>query len=177
MGGIYEVRRWDRPRCQDIPYRPNFIKICSAIQRLMGGGGGYTDTPTAWRSHKPTLIFQNKESRLKTVHWGDASSYAKCAILTAPKQEDNCNGLEERNYYNNNNCTQGFLMVHIYIYTLIEESVTWHSSAIGRSSVYCDWLLNYLNTLQLHTLYNGDWNGRIIMNNQKAIFQSMSKRP
>jgi hypothetical protein len=40
----------------------NFIKISSGIQKLMGG---YTDTQTAWRSHKAAFIFQNKESRLK----------------------------------------------------------------------------------------------------------------
>jgi hypothetical protein len=34
-------------------YIPSFIQICLAIQMLMGG---YIDTHTAWRSHKPTLI-------------------------------------------------------------------------------------------------------------------------
>jgi hypothetical protein len=43
-------------------YIPNFIKIGSDIQKLIGG---YTDTQTAWRSHKPSFIFQNKESGLK----------------------------------------------------------------------------------------------------------------
>jgi hypothetical protein len=36
-------------------YIPSFIKIGSAIQKL--GGGGYTDTKTAWRSHEPTFSF------------------------------------------------------------------------------------------------------------------------
>jgi hypothetical protein len=35
-------------------YIPSSIKIGSDVQRLMGGGG-FTDTQTAWRSHKPTL--------------------------------------------------------------------------------------------------------------------------
>jgi hypothetical protein len=34
---------------------PGFIKIGSGIQKLMGGGGGFTDAQTSWRSHKPTL--------------------------------------------------------------------------------------------------------------------------
>jgi hypothetical protein len=45
------------------------------------------------------------------VHQGDASSYARCAILTAPEQENSCNLLEEKtiktkgrkNNNNNNN--------------------------------------------------------------------------
>jgi hypothetical protein len=35
-------------------YIPGFIKIGSGIQKLIGGG--FTDTQTACRSHKPTLI-------------------------------------------------------------------------------------------------------------------------
>jgi hypothetical protein len=47
-------------------YVPSLIKICSGIQKLMGGGGGpHIDTRKAWRSHKPTLLFKNKESRLQ----------------------------------------------------------------------------------------------------------------
>jgi hypothetical protein len=38
-----------------IIYIPSFIKIGSAIKKLMGEG--YTDTQAAWRSHKPTFIF------------------------------------------------------------------------------------------------------------------------
>jgi hypothetical protein len=34
-------------------YIPDFIKIGSGIQKLMGGG--LTDTLTAFKSHKPTL--------------------------------------------------------------------------------------------------------------------------
>jgi hypothetical protein len=34
----------------------------------VNGGGGYTLTQTATWSHKPTLFFQNKESRLKPAH-------------------------------------------------------------------------------------------------------------
>jgi hypothetical protein len=45
-------------------YKPSFIKFGSGIQNLMKDGG-FTDTQTAWRSHKPPFIFQNKESRLK----------------------------------------------------------------------------------------------------------------
>jgi hypothetical protein len=29
-------------------YIPSFIMIGSGIQKLMGGGGGYTDTQAAW---------------------------------------------------------------------------------------------------------------------------------
>jgi hypothetical protein len=32
------------------------IKTGSGIQKLIGG---LTDTQTAWRSHKPTLVFSN----------------------------------------------------------------------------------------------------------------------
>jgi hypothetical protein len=35
-------------------YIPSFIQIGSPIQKLIGG---YTDTQTAWRYHKPTFIF------------------------------------------------------------------------------------------------------------------------
>jgi hypothetical protein len=35
-------------------YIPSFIKIDSAIQKLFGE---YTDTQTAWLSHKLTFIF------------------------------------------------------------------------------------------------------------------------
>jgi hypothetical protein len=35
-------------------YIPSFINIGSGIQKLMGWG--FTDTQTAWRSHKPTFI-------------------------------------------------------------------------------------------------------------------------
>jgi hypothetical protein len=42
-------------------YIPSFVKIGSGIQKSIKGG--FTDT--AWRSHRPTFIFQNKESRLR----------------------------------------------------------------------------------------------------------------
>jgi hypothetical protein len=35
-------------------YISSFIKICSGLQIYLGG---YTDTQTAWRSHKPNFIF------------------------------------------------------------------------------------------------------------------------
>jgi hypothetical protein len=40
------------------------MKTRSGIQKLIGG---FTNrhAQTAWSSHKPTLIFQNKETRLK----------------------------------------------------------------------------------------------------------------
>jgi hypothetical protein len=31
----------------------------------VNGGRGFTDTQTAWRSHKPILIFQHNEGRLR----------------------------------------------------------------------------------------------------------------
>jgi hypothetical protein len=40
-----------------ITYMPSFIKFGSGNQKLMGGGGGYTDIQTAWCSHKPAFIF------------------------------------------------------------------------------------------------------------------------
>jgi hypothetical protein len=43
-------------------YEPSFIKIGSGIQKLIRG----IHTQTATRYHKPTLFFQNKESRLKS---------------------------------------------------------------------------------------------------------------
>jgi hypothetical protein len=36
-------------------YIPSFIGIDSGIQKLTEGR--YTDTQTAWKSHKPTIIF------------------------------------------------------------------------------------------------------------------------
>jgi hypothetical protein len=44
-------------------YVPSFIKIGSRIQKLIRGLDRHTQT-TTW-SHKPTLFFQNKESRQK----------------------------------------------------------------------------------------------------------------
>jgi hypothetical protein len=43
-------------------YIPCSIKNGSGIQKLTGG---FTDTQTAWRSHKPTSFLQNKENKLK----------------------------------------------------------------------------------------------------------------
>jgi hypothetical protein len=63
-------------------YVPSFIKIGSSVQKLMGGGGGYTETRTAKWSHKPTLFFQNKESRLKNSSVGIVCVLAK--IQTHP---------------------------------------------------------------------------------------------
>jgi hypothetical protein len=49
-------------------YIPSFIKIDSGIQKSKWRGNSQTDSQTtAWRSHKPTIILQNKESRLKTL--------------------------------------------------------------------------------------------------------------
>jgi hypothetical protein len=45
-----------------VTYIPSFIKIGSGIQKVIGG---FTGTQTAWTSHKPAFIFQNKESSLK----------------------------------------------------------------------------------------------------------------
>jgi hypothetical protein len=42
-------------------YIPCFITTGSAVQKLMGGGGGgLTATQTAWLSHKPTFIFSKQ---------------------------------------------------------------------------------------------------------------------
>jgi hypothetical protein len=38
-------------------YIPSFIKICSGIQKLMGGTHRFRATQTAWKSHKPTFMF------------------------------------------------------------------------------------------------------------------------
>jgi hypothetical protein len=45
-------------------YVPRFIKMDSAIQKLIGGIHRNTETQTAWRSHQPIFIFQNMKSRL-----------------------------------------------------------------------------------------------------------------
>jgi hypothetical protein len=44
-------------------YIPSFIKIGSDIQQLIG-----RDSQTAWYLISLLLFFQNKESRLKTIH-------------------------------------------------------------------------------------------------------------
>jgi hypothetical protein len=56
-------------------YVPSFIKIGSGVQKLIGGIDGHTNKhththtrPATW-SLKPTIFFQNKESRLKTLEW------------------------------------------------------------------------------------------------------------
>jgi hypothetical protein len=46
-------------------YIPSFIKIGPGIQKLIRGLHRHTDAHIAWRSHKPTSFFQNKESRLE----------------------------------------------------------------------------------------------------------------
>jgi hypothetical protein len=53
-------------------YIPSFITTGSGIQKLIDGIQRYTDTHTAWRSHKPTFflsffLFQNRKvySKLK----------------------------------------------------------------------------------------------------------------
>jgi hypothetical protein len=48
-------------------YISSFIKIGSGIRKLMWRG--FTDTQTAWRSHKPFL--KNKESTLRRM-WKEA---------------------------------------------------------------------------------------------------------
>jgi hypothetical protein len=55
-----------------IIYIPCFIKIYAGIRKLIGGGG-FTDTQKAWRSHKPTFIYQNKERRLKALEKPNSS--------------------------------------------------------------------------------------------------------
>jgi hypothetical protein len=55
MGGIYELYI---EMCSDsLIYIPMFIKIGSAIQKLIRGIHKQTHTQTARWSHKPTLIF------------------------------------------------------------------------------------------------------------------------
>jgi hypothetical protein len=43
-------------------YVSSFLIIGLGIQKLMAG---FTDTQTAWRSHKRTFMFLNKEGELK----------------------------------------------------------------------------------------------------------------
>jgi hypothetical protein len=43
-----------------VTYAPSCMKIGSVFKKLIGE---YTDGQTAWRSHKPTSPFQNKESK------------------------------------------------------------------------------------------------------------------
>jgi hypothetical protein len=59
---IYVVGRWDRLRFH---YIPSSLNIDSPIRKLIGRGGG--DTQTARWSHKRFFFLQNKESRLKTI--------------------------------------------------------------------------------------------------------------
>jgi hypothetical protein len=47
-------------------YIPSFIKFGSSVRKLTGERGGFTDTETTQTPHKPTFIFLNKESRIKT---------------------------------------------------------------------------------------------------------------
>jgi hypothetical protein len=57
-------------------YVPSLIKIGSGIQKLIGG---YTEKKTATWSHKATLCFQTKESRLKNNN----SSIVACVFVAA----------------------------------------------------------------------------------------------
>jgi hypothetical protein len=51
-------------------YIPSFIKIGSGVQKIIGG---FSDTQTVWRPHKPTFIFQNKESALQFIKYKNTS--------------------------------------------------------------------------------------------------------
>jgi hypothetical protein len=72
-------------------YVRSFIKIGSGIQKLIGGGYTDTHTRTGTWSHKPTLFFQNKESRLKMkFHLRSESWFHHCPILLPPSDVCNC---------------------------------------------------------------------------------------
>jgi hypothetical protein len=67
MEGVYELSSWDGLKCHDRVYIPSFIRIGSGIQNLLEGI--YMQT----HKHRQEgdlmsllLLFQNKESRLKT---------------------------------------------------------------------------------------------------------------
>jgi hypothetical protein len=61
MGVVYEVRRRD-----GLSYHDMHTKFHTDwFRHSKVDNGGFTDTQTAWRSHKPTFTFLNKESRLK----------------------------------------------------------------------------------------------------------------
>jgi hypothetical protein len=51
-------------------YVPSFIKIGSGIHKLIGDTQTHIGTATG--SHKPTLFFQNKESRLHIGFWWES---------------------------------------------------------------------------------------------------------
>jgi hypothetical protein len=58
-------------------YIPSFVNIGSGIGKLIWSR--YTETQTAWSSHKPTFIFFNKESGLK--RWETKKNIYKIVIL------------------------------------------------------------------------------------------------
>jgi hypothetical protein len=48
-------------------YRPSFLKICSAIHKMMGGWG---DRQRAYRSHKPIFFLKEEGKWAKTINNG-----------------------------------------------------------------------------------------------------------
>jgi hypothetical protein len=61
MGGIYVVHHRDELRCHDTHtmFHKDWFRHSEVNRR------GYAGIPTSWRLHKPTFIFQYKESRPK----------------------------------------------------------------------------------------------------------------
>jgi hypothetical protein len=75
-------------------YVPSFIKIGSGVQKLIGGIHRHTQRNTHARTHgqqfhKPTLFFQNKESRLKMYTARLLENNSICRIFIEPDPTEN----------------------------------------------------------------------------------------
>jgi hypothetical protein len=72
IGGICEVRRWNGLRCHDNLIRTKFHKNWFRHSKFNSG-----NTQLAWWLHKPTFIFENRESRLKNRFYENDKSWLK----------------------------------------------------------------------------------------------------
>jgi hypothetical protein len=68
-------------------YIQSFVKIGSGIQKLKGEGG-FPDKYKVLKSYKPTLIFENKGSRVKYKGTCVAVSELHLSVTNTKKQED-----------------------------------------------------------------------------------------
>jgi hypothetical protein len=78
MRGIYEVSRWDGPRCHDI--HTKFHKDWFRHSKVFSGW--FTDTQTTWWSHKPKL-------KTKLRGFGPLANYADRATAASWRSSTN----------------------------------------------------------------------------------------
>jgi hypothetical protein len=105
--GIYEARRWDGLRCHGI-----YTKF---HKHAVSWFGGFTETQTAWWTHKPTFSFSNKLNWLKIE--------IRCVFVNPPYQLSNawtsiyetwylCHGFSTAHFINP---SHQFVCIYVYV--------------------------------------------------------------